>query len=41
MDDTVLEISKNWHNNADQEYHRKRNRSADDFIFLENDISEV
>ena len=41
MDDTVLEISENRHNNAHHEYHRKRNHTADDFIFLENDVSEV
>ena len=29
----------NWHNNIYQEYHRKRNHSTDDFIFLENVIS--
>ena len=31
----------NWRNNVYQEYQRKRNHSADDFIFLENVISEV
>ena len=31
----------NWGNNVHQEYHRKRNHSAYDFIFLENVISEV
>ena len=29
------------HKNVYKEYHRKRNHSADDFIFLENVISEV
>ena len=41
MDDTVLEISKNWLSNVYQEYLRKRNHSADDFVFLENVIPEV
>ena len=36
-----LKSQINWHNNVYQEYHRKRNHSADDFIFLENVISEV
>ena len=31
----------NWRNNVYQENHRKRNHSADDFIFLENVIYEV
>ena len=31
-----LKSQINWHNNVYQEYHRKRNHSADDFIFLEN-----
>ena len=31
----------NWHDNVYQEYHRKRSHSADDFIFVENAISEV
>ena len=30
-----------WCNNIYQKYHRKRNHSADDFIFLEYVISEV
>ena len=36
-----LKSQINWHNNVYQEYQRKRNHSADDFIFLENVISEV
>ena len=35
-----LKSQINWHNNVYQEFHRKRNHSAD-FIFLENVISEV
>ena len=31
----------NWRNNVYKEYHRKRNHSANYFIFLENVISEV
>ena len=34
-----LKSQINWHNNVYQEYHRKRNHSADDFIFLENNQS--
>ena len=33
-----LKSKINWHNNEYQEYHRKRNHSADDFIFLKNVI---
>ena len=36
-----LKFPINWRNNVYQEYHRKRNHSTDDFIFLENGISEV
>ena len=36
-----LKSQINWRNNVHQEYHRKRNHSADDFIFSENVISEV
>ena len=36
-----LKSKINWHNNVYQEYHRKRNHSAGDFIFLENVISVV
>ena len=36
-----LKSQINWHSNVYQEYHRKTNHSADDFIFLENVISEV
>ena len=36
-----LKSQINWHKNLYQEYHRKRNHSLDDFIFLENVISEV
>ena len=36
-----LKSQINWRNNVYQEYHRKKNHSADDFIFLENVISEV
>ena len=36
-----LKSQINWRNDVYQEYHRKRNHSADDFIFLENVISEV
>ena len=36
-----LKSQINWCNNVYQEYHRKRNHSADDFIFLENVISEA
>ena len=36
-----LKSQINWRNNVYQEYQRKRNHSANDFIFLENVISEV
>ena len=36
-----LKSQINWRNNVYQDYHRKRNHSSDDFIFLENVISEV
>ena len=36
-----LKSQINWRNNVYQEYHRKRNHSADDFISLENVISEL
>ena len=36
-----LKSQINWHNNVYQEYHKKINHSADDFIFLENVISKV
>ena len=44
MDDTILEISNKLTYQCDihwKEYQRKRNHSANDFIFLENVISEV
>ena len=31
----------NWRSKVYQEYHKRRNHSADDFILLENVISEV
>ena len=36
-----LKSEINWRNNIFQEYQSKRNRRADDFIFLENVIYEV
>ena len=36
-----LKYQKNWRNNTYQVHHKKRNHSADAFIFLENVISEV
>ena len=36
-----LKSQINWRNKICQEYHKKGNHSADDFIFLENVTSEV
>ena len=36
-----LKSQINSHNNVYQKYYRKTNHSADDFIFLENVLSEV
>ena len=36
-----LKYQKHWRDNTYQVYNKKRNHSADAFIFLENVISEV